>query len=231
MPLIKSSSKKALTKNIETEMKANPEPEKHAQNLAIAFSVQRKNKAKKMADGGEVEPETIPDYSHGGTKPNPKYKSDKLPGSSLPPSGKQDTGYVNKAYGGVIGAEDDNAVSPEPRKPDDHRLPEDEYMADHFSEGGDVEHESMVDAIMAHRAHAKLMADGGEVDLEANALEGPGEDDTQNLEASKKESYDDRQISAQPDDSNEHGDNLADADENDRDMVSAIIRKLKNKAA
>jgi len=54
MPLIKSSSKQAFKKNVETEMKANPG--KRAQNLAIAYSVMRKNKGKKkmMAEGGEA---------------------------------------------------------------------------------------------------------------------------------------------------------------------------------
>jgi hypothetical protein len=69
MPLFQSSSKKALKKNIETEMDANPSPEKHKQNLAIAFSVQRKNKGKKkMAKGGEVsagdEKRPMPDDTH-----------------------------------------------------------------------------------------------------------------------------------------------------------------------
>lgn len=54
MPLIKSGSKKALKKNIEVEMEAHPAKKDRKQDLAIAFSVQRKNKAKKMAEGGSV---------------------------------------------------------------------------------------------------------------------------------------------------------------------------------
>lgn len=53
MPLIQSKSKKALKKNIEEEMKANPEDPKKA--LAIAYSVQRQNKKKKYAHGGKVD--------------------------------------------------------------------------------------------------------------------------------------------------------------------------------
>jgi hypothetical protein len=53
MPLIKSSSKKAFKKNVETEMKSNPDPKDRAQNLAIAYSVKRK--AKKKAAGGSVQ--------------------------------------------------------------------------------------------------------------------------------------------------------------------------------
>lgn len=59
MPLIQSASKKALKKNIETEMKSNLSPKDKAQNLAIAYSVQRRNK-KKMASGGKAEPTPPP---------------------------------------------------------------------------------------------------------------------------------------------------------------------------
>lgn len=55
MPLIKRSSKKALQENIKTEMDANPDKKKQAQNLAIAYNVQRKARAKHMAAGGMVE--------------------------------------------------------------------------------------------------------------------------------------------------------------------------------
>lgn len=55
MPLMQSASKKAFKKNVETEMDANPGKAKRAQNLAIAYSVQKKNKPKKkMAEGGAV---------------------------------------------------------------------------------------------------------------------------------------------------------------------------------
>ncbi len=54
MPLIQSKSKKALSKNIATEMDAHPGASNRAQNLAIAFETQRRNKRKKMADGGSV---------------------------------------------------------------------------------------------------------------------------------------------------------------------------------
>lgn len=57
MPLIHSKSKKALQKNIKTEMEAHPEKDKRAQNLAVAYSVQKAaHKKKKMAEGGEVNP-------------------------------------------------------------------------------------------------------------------------------------------------------------------------------
>ena len=52
MPLFKSKSDKAVGKNIKAEMAAG-KPQK--QSIAIALSVQRKAKGKKMAEGGEVE--------------------------------------------------------------------------------------------------------------------------------------------------------------------------------
>lgn len=71
MPLLKSSSKKAFQKNVETEMEANPGKENRAQNLAIAYSVKRQaSKKKKMAHGGKVdidakhEDRPMPDESH-----------------------------------------------------------------------------------------------------------------------------------------------------------------------
>lgn len=51
MPLIKGKSKKSFGKNVEKEMDAG-KPQDQA--LAIAYQVQRKNKKKKMYDGGEV---------------------------------------------------------------------------------------------------------------------------------------------------------------------------------
>lgn len=52
MPLIKSKSKKSMSKNIETEMDAG-KPQKQA--IAIAYSVARKAKKRKMAKGGLVD--------------------------------------------------------------------------------------------------------------------------------------------------------------------------------
>src|ERR1700685_1284216 len=53
MPLIKSAKKSAFKKNVETEMEAHPN--KRKQDLAIAFSVQRQAKKKKMAEGGKLD--------------------------------------------------------------------------------------------------------------------------------------------------------------------------------
>lgn len=56
MPLIKSTSKSALQKNIKTEMDANPGKSKMKRNLAIAYSTQRRaGKRKKMSAGGDTD--------------------------------------------------------------------------------------------------------------------------------------------------------------------------------
>lgn len=50
-PLIQSPTKKAFDKNVRTEMDANPNKKDRAQNLAIAYSIQRKNR---KARGGMI---------------------------------------------------------------------------------------------------------------------------------------------------------------------------------
>ena len=77
MPLVQSPSKKAFQKNVKTEMEANPDKKDRAQNLAIAYSIQRKNR-KKMAEGGVVSfgPDRFPHktgrYANGGMAEMPE---------------------------------------------------------------------------------------------------------------------------------------------------------------
>lgn len=70
MPLIHGKSKAALQNNIKAEMEAHPGKENRAQDLAIAFSVQRQaRKRKMMAQGGEAMEAcypTKPNYASGG---------------------------------------------------------------------------------------------------------------------------------------------------------------------
>lgn len=171
MPLIQSRSKKAMSKNIEAEMDAG-KPQK--QSIAIAYSVQKKNKAKKMAQGGMAE--------------EPKDTVGSIigyPGS--PP--------VHKAHGGMINQGEDTA-------------------------------KSMVDSIMSKR---KAMSAGGMADIEENSEETPASlspYDDDNSEAAEKELYDDGQLSEQPMDSNEHGDEI---EKDSNDMVSIIRRKMKSR--
>jgi hypothetical protein len=83
--------------------------------------------------------------------------------------------------------------------------------------------ESIVDAIMRKRK-AKKMAAGGEVDLEEHS-----EQATRTMkDPAGEEQYDDSQISPQPIDSNEHGDEI-EADKHD--MVKQIRAKLRVKRA
>lgn len=82
MPLIQSKSKKAFQKNVKTEMDANPGKENRAQNLAIAYSIKRKN-SKKMAHGGKVdidaksEDRPMPDESHADSSEQSRNRGDK----------------------------------------------------------------------------------------------------------------------------------------------------------
>lgn len=76
MPLIKSKSKKAFSKNVEAEMHAG---KSQPQSLAIAYSVKKKA-PKKKASGGTVESgASIMNYANGGdTAPQSKIHSEFL---------------------------------------------------------------------------------------------------------------------------------------------------------
>lgn len=203
MPLIKGSSRKSIGKNIETEER-NGKPQKQSIAIAlntarmakkkskgsgsmqemegpesIADAVMSKRKAQRMAEGGEVEGETL------GSRIG-------FPGAE--PRAKK------MAYGGM--AEDDNEPHMPMRKPDNRRLPIEEYMADHFAEGGMV-------------------------DLNEESEEQPNEYDEQNELAANRPQYDDSQISPQPRNSNEHGDMLDDEDEHG--LSAAIRARIKMK--
>ncbi len=114
-----------------------------------------------------------------------------------------------------------------------------------YAEGGEInldeiedeKHSSIAAAIMAKRDREKpgsdsdedkemMMAEGGQVDLEANNEEGPA--DADDLVAGKKEDYQDVELS-QPLDSNEEGDEREDESENKHDKISAIRRKMSMK--
>lgn len=154
--------------------------------------------------------------------------------------------------GGVVSqskAEDDEVEHPEGLESDNDEMSpaEDEYMADKFAEGGEVEedhHDSITAAIMAKRDrmhamidsgsmdmdHAVKMADGGEVDLDMNAEEHPNDYYHQNEGAALKENYDsDMDDVSQPMDSNEMGDEREDESENKKDMISTIRSRMMSK--
>jgi hypothetical protein len=99
-----------------------------------------------------------------------------------------------------------------------------------MDEADDEQHDSLADAIIAKKKRKK-MADGGEVDLEANSEEQPNNEDDLSWDAVKKEQYDLSQLDAQPEDSNEHADERESSAENihDNDLVEQIRKRMKAK--
>lgn len=115
MPLIKKSSKKALEKNIKTEMDANPGKEHKSQDLAIAYSTQRMAKKKGMAHGGMAKPSHEEHYA---SIADAILKSKKM------------------ADGGMV--EDDNMETPASLSPyDDDNY--DAIMKEMYADGGMVD--------------------------------------------------------------------------------------------
>lgn len=202
MPLIKSKSKEAFKKNLKAEEEAG---KPKAQSLAIAYATQRHSKRKKMAYGGAAR--------NDGNSGTPARKPDDM---RLP---EHEYMGVDATYG-----------NPPARKPDDMRPPKDRYMANHFAEGGDVDehYDSIADAIV--RKKHKAVADS-QVDLAANSEEKPNYYDELNEMTANAEQYDVDQLSPQPRNSNEIGDEREDEESDKHDMVSQIRRKMRSKKA
>lgn len=246
MPLLKKASKKALEHNIKTEMEAHPGKEHRAQDLAIAFNTQRMAKKKKMALGGAVEPPSRSGHPYSrdpGTpekkpddyrEPEGEYMGEKWSYGSAPARKPDDMRLPKEEYmaghfaeGGMAGEDCSNCGHPFNRnpgtpekKPDNMRPSEDEYMANHFAEGG-----SVTDSIMSKR---KTYAPEGGVNINENAQEnGWSPYEEYSTQAYKKELYDDDQLSAQPMDSNESGDDREDERSDKFDMVDKIRKKYK----
>lgn len=215
MPLLKSPSKKALSKNIETEMDAHPSPEKRKQNLAVAYSVQRQAKKKKMAEGGEVRPSADERL---------RRSLDMLEGASSMHSEEIDA--RREKMSGIDDADDERemrmmASGGEVDARKERMVDEDEMP---------MYGEDMLEDESIHASIRRKMAKGGEVDVqESNGDESLNDEDDLSFEAARKKTYfDDSQLSAQPEDSNEHADELDDEDEHD--MVDVIRRKIKSKS-
>lgn len=154
-------------------------------------------------------------------------------------------------------AEEDEVEHPAGLESDNDEMkpPEDEFMTGHFAEGGEIDpmdeemeehHASISAAIMAKRAKLhemvasgamdednaaeSMMADGGQVDLDENAMEEPNGYYERNEHAALKENYDEGMHDAtDPMDSNEHGDEREASAENKRDMVSAIRSRMRKR--
>lgn len=85
----------------------------------------------------------------------------------------------------------------------------------------------MVDAI---RRKQKMMAEGGEVDLQDNENEQLNLEDQLSYQAARKKTYFDLdQLSDQPEDSNMHGDEAEKAEGEPHSMIDAIRKKMKPK--
>lgn len=154
-------------------------------------------------------------------------------------------------------AEADHAEHPQGLEEDNDQMrpPKDEYMADHFAEGGKVspqeemneeEHNSIAAAIMAKKRH---YAEGGSVsyngedsiyahpeedqaDLRRNAEEDANMEDQSSFNAMRKENYSESEGLEKldsPMDSAQHGDKREDDEENHHDMISSIRSKMNMK--
>lgn len=125
----------------------------------------------------------------------------------------------------------DQKAGSNPRPLDQKKTQDFEKGFEGYAEGGmvhdeeEIEHAaSIAGAIMAKRRSAKMMAEGGMVDIESNGMEEADPMDDMNEDA-LKENYDEELSDMdQPMDSNEHSEDI---DEDKHDMVSAIRAKMK----
>ena len=255
MPLIQGKSKKSFGKNVSREMKAG-KPQDQALAIAYNVKRKNMRKMAKggMVDlSAEDEKRPMPDSQYAdsamdsrnsGKKPIMKgdwdddtYSDQASESFSKAPGEVEDHNFQNEGRASEDNSRDRTEMDMETIKhPDEDGEfgSSDEEKAAYMADGGMVYDghmdeeppHSLAEAIMRHR-RAKAMADGGMVDLEANSREDKNNEDDLSYNALLKEQYDDSQISAQPEDSNEHGHDLSDEDEHD--MVPMIRRKMKMK--
>lgn len=253
MPLMQGKSKKSFSKNVETEMDEG-KPQK--QSLAIAYAVMKKNKRKKMAEGGPIKNPPAPDLHEAADK----AMKDVTGGIDSRMKTRQAAGSPGYALGGAVSGPEHKPFSRNPGapapKPDDRHLPEDEYMADDMDapvgstsrgpmitiskaeydalrSGGSYAKGGMIDRRAESISDAILekkhrMAEGGMVDLEANSEEvARSPYDKYNADAGDEEQYDLDQLSDDPEDSNESGDGREDDESDKHDMISAIRKRMR----
>lgn len=250
MPLIKSSSKKAFKHNVETEMKSNPN--EHKQDLAIAYSVQRQARKKKMARGGYISPnenqqlhmqsQAMSDaerrrvqLANGGAVEDPSHDMEML-------KHKRSTDPLD--IESTLGERQSPEEILRSTNPDKHLKPM-------YAEGGNVDLEqahmsnpsnskeedmydsmSLAEQIMHKR---RMLAQGGQVDdSEADIMSNGSTTERASkfypdeFQDALKENYDgDMEDVSQPQDSNEDSRELS--DEDSHDMVEQIRRKMKAK--
>ena len=212
----------------------------------------------KLADGGDVErgdlPQAQEEAQHDEDAAHEEHDEDMYAEGGMALHDADHEGdvhhkAVDHEYGD--GAEEDMDPSIHPGDGDDMEMspPVDEYMAKRMARGGmahemddidveemeDEKHSSIAAAIMAKK-HAgkqpKMMAEGGEVDLDHNAEEEPNHEDDESFEALKKENYDESdglKALHDPMDASEHGDDREMDEENKKDMINAIRSKMKSR--
>lgn len=123
MPLKKSASKKAFSENVRTEMHhGHPQD----QSLAIAYSVQRKARRKKHAEGGQPEPDPSPSPSKVDIILAPVKKYVKT---------HTDGGPKEYAEGGSISASNEKRPMPKDRHNDAMDIRENDHMRDNGEDG------------------------------------------------------------------------------------------------
>lgn len=251
MPLIHGKSKKAFSKNVETEMKAG---KPQGQALAISYATQRRSAKKKMAQGGIVsakeEKRPMPAQTTNDTAETSRVSAKGQRGPSfnhndsrqqIGPSKSKSPGEVevdmrDEHMTDIDDAHDDTEMgmeresSTDPKHVNAHHL---EDIADaKFAHGGEVEdhYESIADAILAKKRR-KNMAEGGQVDLSRNADEDLNFEDQQSFEAGRKENYSEtpglEQLTS-PMDSNLHSPEHQEMDVHDESIVDSIRRKKKS---
>ena len=155
MPLIKSKSKKAFQENFKSEMEAGKPKD---QSLAIAYSVQRKNKRKKMADGGAIsaadEKRPMPDDQH-----NDKHMDSRASQKPIKQGQWDDDTYseqASRSFSKAPGEADADFVSDDHANADNAVTPEEMRMI---------------------REHRKRMAMGGAVPSAPNKSFSPFENE------------------------------------------------------
>lgn len=190
----------------------------------------------KVNNGPQEEPPKDADEMH------PDRKGPSTP--ALKMKKMAEGGMINKAVSMNSSEEDEDQHPAGLESDDDERSPsEDEIMSSRFAEGGEVledddqeqpmdeeemEHHSSIAAAIMDRK-AKMMAEGGEVDLDENSMEQPNSFYHQNEDAALKENYDSSMEDvSEPEDSNMHGDTLTDEDAHD--MVSRIMKRAMRKS-
>lgn len=205
MALIKMKKKMPMMSDSDDQDGAPMSP-KGAPSLAIALSVQKNTKKKKMAYGGEA------------------VRNDGNPGT---PMRKQDNtavlkeNYDNDKWTGSESLDDASSTSMAPAKS--------EFDGDKWAEGGMIDDmASHAEKAAFHRAEAdkyQRMADGGEVSDNADES-GQTPYASMNGDTYDNGEYDPNQLEDQPTDSNLMGDSHEmDSENQDDARIAAKIRK------